>query len=591
MNLKSLSKLIPFPSRKASILVCETDGFHLRGAVINRDGEQLTVAFSARSEATDYKVAVAEVVAALRDQDWGGHDAILLTPGAFSTLIELPVSPAHPRPPIQMQEMIRWELEPLLMQHNMLWSVGQILLGLGYLTEAQIADVLDRQQGKQKGGSLGENAAQVYSLKRYGELAIEMGYITPEQMDECLAKQAWLRSDGDEFGCGWAAQVSGGYDKDAAGEAGTYSWLVSGANLGMMRQWELAFAAAKVELKEVYPLVGCAAALLDEMDDAVLLEAHAGLVSGVRIQSDAVSMVRLQQSTLSSVLDACLETYHGLVPPETKKVWLTTAFGESDGLDDGLSGMIGRAIDWLPLQSREATPGMLGAALDFLKPKGSRRCCSVSVRGPRPPIWQRVEARAVAACLLLLLVIGVLELTLLVRSDLAQGEHARVADAKKDFDAAVARAQAQIDAVNKVKADIGAKEAELSKLADRFDFFAIELPARASFIQSLLEDMAATMTEDVVVNVIEETPNYGFRVAGWALSDVAAQQFIQSFKAAMATWGMDIADPIVRAQAGRLGLMGYDMHFRLVQIKDEPEAVPAAATPAAQPGTRKRARR
>src|SRR5690606_15758175 len=100
-----------------------------------------------------------------------------------SGLIELPVSPTKPRPAIQMQELIRWELEPLLMQCNMYWAAGQLLLRMGYLDEGQLKDVVERQQGKQK-GSNGDNSA--YSFKRFCELAIEMGYITQEQMHECL---------------------------------------------------------------------------------------------------------------------------------------------------------------------------------------------------------------------------------------------------------------------------------------------------------------------------------------------------------------------------------------------------------------------
>src|SRR5690606_21613658 len=115
-----------------------------------------------------------------------------------------------------------------------------------------------------------------------------------------------------------------------------------------------------------------------------------------------------------------------------------------------------------------------------------------------------------------------------------------------------------------------------------FDFFAVELPTRAAFVQNLLNELVNTVGEDVVINAVEETPNLGFRIAGWALSESAAQHFIQSFKSAMAFWNVDVVDPIVRAQAGRLGMMGYDVHFRLVEIQPEP-----ATTAANTQGTRR----
>src|SRR5690606_19169175 len=105
----------------------------------------------------------------------------------------------------------------------------------------------------------------VYSFKRYGELAIEMGFVSQQQVDECLARQAWLRSESDEFSCGWVPQTvrrEAGYEEELNGDDGAYPWLVSGANIGVMRQWGQAFAAHKVLLDEVYPLIGGAAELI-----------------------------------------------------------------------------------------------------------------------------------------------------------------------------------------------------------------------------------------------------------------------------------------------------------------------------------------
>src|SRR5690606_16692291 len=182
-----------------------------------------------------------------------------------------------PRPAMQMQEMIRWEMEPLLIQHNMLWSIGQVLHAMGYLTETQVREVLDRQQGKHKTG-LGDGHGTIYSYKRHGELAMGMDFITQAQLDECLAKQAWLRSDSDEISCGWAPQIYQYTDGEHEEDSGAHPWLVSAANIGMMRQWEAAFALSKVTLKQVYPLVGCAAGLMEDTDDAILLESRDGFV-------------------------------------------------------------------------------------------------------------------------------------------------------------------------------------------------------------------------------------------------------------------------------------------------------------------------
>lgn len=587
--LKSLRQRLSFLGGRASILVCETDGFHLRGAVISRGPDKLKIDLSAKSAATEYKVAVKVLVSELREKGWLGHEAVLLTPAVFSTLVDLPISPSQPRNALQMQELIRWEIEPLLMQHSTLWSAGQILLALGYMTEAQVVNVLERQQGKQQSG-LGDGHGGIYSFRRFGELAIDMGFINQSQLDDCLAKQSWLHAESDDFSCGWIPQIINGENEDDTylnAESGIHPWLVSGANVSMMRQWESAFSAQKVTLIELYPLVGCAVELMQSSTNNILLESMHGLVAGVRLETGAVATIKTQQSKLVSELNACLESYHELISPNVEQVWLATSSEDAISLVDQLGEMTGREVRHLAELSHEVSAGMFGAATAVLMRGAPRHIASVPVQGPKPPVFQRVEVRAVTAVIALALVIGVMELSLYVRKDLAQTEHTRTATDKKAFDSVVASAQAKVDEVSKLQADIKAKEDELAKLVARFDFFAIELPARTAFIQALLNELANNVNDDVVINAIEETPNLGFRIAGWALSETSAQQFIQSYKLAMAPWEMDLVDPIVRAQVGPLGLLGYDIHFRLSSTRvEDPQLTSVASPPPVQPRRR-----
>lgn len=573
----NLRNLLPFSKRSASFLVCETDGFTLRGAVIGRQADQLAVSYTAHSEAAEYKTAVAEVVAEVRRQGWGGDKAILLTPGALATLVDLPVAPDAPRPPEQMMELVRWELEPLLMQHTTLWSVGRILVGLGYLTEAQAAEVLERQQGR-KNVDAGASALEVYSFKRFGELAIEMGYIDHRQMEECLTRQAWLQASGEEIACGWAAQLV----PESHAAENSYPWLVSGVNQGMMQQWAAAFAESGMTLESIYPLVGCASTVPDvvaeEAGDVLLIEAHAGLVAGVRVSAKAITAINLQQSTLHGVLEACLEAYHALTPPEAKTVILASARGESEGLATGLAAISGRAVQPLPLESAEATPGMLGAVRHALGLRGAERGCAVSVQGPKVPLWHRVEVRAIAAGMLLLLAVGGAEAVLQVRQGLAEAERDRVGKAAAELDAAIAKVQGRIDHIKKLQDELKAKNDEIDALQKRMDLLATEVPKRAALVQALLNELSSTVPDDMVIDRIEETPQAGFRITAWALTEKSTQQFVKSFQTAMAPFGLKLKDVTVDTQPGRLSLLGYTLKFR---VTDQLDALPAvAATPA-----------
>lgn len=567
MSLKSLARLLPFSRRASAVLVCETDGFTLRGAVISRDVDALAVLHSARSEALDFKAAVTEIIASMRKQGWAGDTAILLTPGTLSTLVELPVSPSSPRPPDQMLELVRWELEPLLMQHTTLWAVGRILVGLGYLTEAQAIEVLDRQQGRKNGGA--ESALEIYSFKRYGEMAIEMGFIDHRQMEECLARQAWLQGSGDDIACGWSAQPT---LNEQVAESGHYPWLVCGVNQGMMLQWAAAFAANGVVLDYLYPLVGCAATapelLTKEAGDVLLIEAHAGLVAGLRVTAGSVMAINLQQSTLHSTLDACLEAYHALTPPDAQAVWLASAVGESDGLEVGLASMLGHTVEQLASIKGDATQGMLGAARNALVLTGAARCCAVSVLGPKVPLWQKIEFRAIAAGLLLILGLGAAELVLQLRQNIAEAEHDRVAKVAAVMDEAVSKVQVQIDHIKKLQGDLKAKKEEMVQLKNRMDLLAKEVPKRSALVQSLFAELNSTVPDDMVIDHIEEAPQFGFKVTAWSLSEKSAQQFVKAFQAAMEPSGLKLMDVTVSGQLGRLGLQGYVLRFRAVKQAD-----------------------
>ncbi|HSF71339.1 MAG TPA: hypothetical protein VLA25_03545, partial [Methylotenera sp.] len=355
---------------------------------------------------------------------------------------------------------------------------------------------------------------------------------------------------------------------DSQMEAATSSWLVSGVNAGLMRKWEAAFLAHKVVLSDVFPLVGCASELAPDSDDILLLESAYNFIAAQHMQSGIVTAVNVQRRPALTELDACLESYHHLVTPDINQLWLSAPYDSADVLTQQLAEIIGRDVHAIPNKNAQTSAGVYAVASKLLKANATSNIAGVSVRGPRPSLFKRVEVRAIAAALSLLLIIGALEASLYVRKELAQSEHTEVANAKKEFDALVAKAQAKVDAVNKLKDDIKSKAASLSNENARFDFFASELVIRTNFVQRLLDGLNNSVTEDVVVNAVNETPNFGIRFSAWALTEKAAQQFIQSYKNATAPLGMELQDPIVRSQTGRLGLFGYDIQFRLVSVND-----------------------
>lgn len=553
-----LPNLLTFSRRPASLLVCETDGFSLRAALISRTGDQLTASYVAESYAQDFKKAVADVVENLKAQGWKGNGrAVLLMPGVISALLELPVPANKPRPPLQMQELVRWELEPLLMQHTTIWSIGRILVGLGFIEEAQAREILARQQGK-FAGKEGESKLEMFSLKRFGDVAIEQGYITRDQLTEALAKQAWLRMEGDDIACGWQAIAS---DEE---NQGPYPWLASGVNKGLLKQWEAAFAAQRVTLEFLFPVAGCAAANLDSREPAVVLEVGGGQVVGIRLGENGIESLVTHESALNGAMEACLETYHGLTPPDPETLWLAVSEGGNAKLASTLTEVVGRKVRVLESGvvgvAESVSAGMAGAARFVFGMAGGTHCCAVSTRGPKTPLASRPQFRLAAGIALILAGIAVAEGVLQVRQSLATETAERVGKQAAELDEAIARVQAQI----KKQDDIKAKLAEVEKAEQQAAFYTDELPRRATLLQTILGELERSVSDTVVIDRFAEEPRKGLLLSAWALTDAAAQKFALTLKRNLEPLGLAVVEVRVAEKNGRLSLPGYGLTLRIV---------------------------
>lgn len=540
---------------RRSWLVCETDGFMLRGAVCVRQGGALRVESVARSNKRDLGDAVQEIVRVLREQGWkGGGRAVLLMPGVVMGRVELPVPPAKPRPPIQMQELVRWEVEPLLAQHTTLWTIGRILVGLGYLEETQAREILARQQGKYPGQ---EEKNALYSLKRFGDVAVEQGYITREQLEEALARQAWLRPEGEEIACGWRALEA------AAPVADSYPWLVAGVNRDVLERWVAAFSAQHVQLECLMPVAGCAAALLAPDSPVIVLEVGGGQVVGLRLGEAGLENLVSHESALNGALEACLETYHALTPPDPETVWLAQAEHEA-GLQEALSNLIGREVSalWSDIEDLKdhVSPGMAGVARQVLGLPTWTTGCWVPTRRLRPPVWQRPAYRLGTGVTLIIAALLTAEGILQVRRTLAEDVAARVNAQAAELDAAMARVQKLIDQQKAIEA----KQAESKAIDAQIRFHEEELPRREILLRTLLELLERSVTDAVVLDRWAEESGHGVVVNAWALSDAAAQQFVLALKNEVSRLDLDVTDVQVKEVIGRLSLPGYGVSLRIV---------------------------
>lgn len=574
MRLNDFLQKIPFLQRINSVLVCEIDHDGLRAAVVSRNGDHLAIAHETSSDAKDYNAAVADVVTYMRAQGWGGKSAILLTPAVLLTMLDLPIPHKNNLAPAQLAETINWEIEPLITQHLNTLALGRVLVNLGYMTAEQVSDVISQQSERNNTHTI--SPTETFTYKRFGDVAVELGYITQLQLQKCLDSQGWFQSSGDEVKCGWSAQGAKLTDEaDDKGET-LYQWLASAVNQSLLRQWQAAFSAHGIKLEYLYPLVGCATSTLDIAHKGtkhqLVLEAQETSIAGIHLAGQQIQNLHLQPNTLQDTLSNLTETYHLLEAAEYETIWFADAASRNELDADKLASSVEHISQWpvkvLPRPSHVVSLGMLGAARHVMNMKGAHLVTGVPVSNPQPALLQRTEVRAIFAVMALLFAIGIAEIVLQARQGWVEYENKKVSKELKVIDDAIARVQGKADAVKKLKDSIKDLQAEIKDVDAAINLLSVDLPKRNQTVISFLNELNRSVSEDVVIDRISEDPIVGFTVSAWSLNEKSAQEFVKTYQVAVHPLGYKLKDITVVGQTGRLGLMGYAVSFNATVLDD-----------------------
>lgn len=580
----TLDKILPF-TRSSQLLVCETDGFSLRGAVVKRAGTSVEVLHRAAIAQVDMADAVVDLVGTLKADGWrGGGSAVLLSPTVLSTLVELPVNPKKPRPLPQMTALVQGESEAVLLQHMARWSLGRLLVSRGYMTEEQVEAVMDLQQGKPNPAG-GLEMLDKFSFRRFGELAEELGYVKRSQLNACLTGQEWLKVDDEQIECNWTPQ---GAVEDIPG---TFNWLASCVGQSLLQRWMEVFARQGVKLKAMYPLTGCAASLLPQSPlSEVLLESHQGLVKAIRLREGRIIDRQAYWHVNKSAVELCLESFHAMHVAPNEALWLASWDENAEDLAEELRRMLEVEVNVLhdPALDDSLTPGMLGAARHALGIGEPGRCSEVRVGGPLPPPAQRLEVRAAALTGVLLLALAGTEASLQLRHSEAQGYKEEMDARWQSISAAKKRIDAQIQAIEQRKQALREQQLEQRRLQAMLGFYDRDIPERAALVKGILGMLQNSVGDDVIMIGLREgegkapampfPPNSpaakddrveveSFTLESWAVSEAAAQTFIQAMQQAAAPWNLDVRDSRVFSGKGPLKLDGFSVTMRLVKLR------------------------
>ncbi|WP_309386446.1 hypothetical protein [Cerasicoccus frondis] len=540
-----------------SMLVFETTGFRLFGMVASRDlkGSLKTSAIT-QSDAVDFTSAVGEVLAKLRES-YGKRlpkKAVLITPSAASDFLHLPVDPRRPRPPAQMKELARWDIEEIHVQQNDIWSIGALLQGRGHVSaEERLELELSVTAGAQR--SPATNA--------YRDL------VGRAQMEECLTMQEPLIGLDDELAIGC-------YGQSSTEEDGRYPWHCAGISDGLRSQWVQAFKKHGVFCSWIYPQLGAALPMVDwRRTDGAFIEVRQEQFAIFQLKSGYVENISVQpcphgHADVKSIASIAAR----LLPQGTPLVAINASAELQTQLREALQAVLSNVevrdvrpptveLNGLPLAS-----SMHGVTRHALKLCDAKYLPRIQAQPPQPPIWKSREFWPWVIIAVLLISIVSLETSMRVKTDqnelnldLLDIEYEQRMQIRQE----ALKTQSEI---KQLEETLASKENEIQEKQRRMVLLDQVILRRQEMTPGILEAIVQSIPRDVVVDVLEENDERsGFYLEGWARRDAEGQLFGNLLNQKLGPWNYKVADVRLSRGLSRSGEDGYVLKVRVMQTK------------------------
>ncbi|MGL1958378.1 MAG: hypothetical protein OCD00_13785 [Colwellia sp.] len=392
------------------LLIFQSGSFGLRAALFKADKNYASIVDFAQSKQVDFTRAIAEVYQQLKKQQKSvPRRCILISPSVVSANLSLPVSPIKPKLYSDMQELIRWEIDGAMNDDNKQWLIGSMLVERGYLTSGQREEIVTELELRQDQGG---DAA----MTRFGDLAVELEYLTDKQLQECFSLQNKLLELEQNSVFGYQAEITespldsqfSGLSDDALvldNENQTeHPWLVAGLGRNIRKRWHGAFALNGLKLEAFYPDNGATFAALglrSHEENHYLIEIHASHLvflqgSGKNLKTIKTKARHDGDLNLDEVLSICPSD----IARNTEQLYLYSLDDSLDELCFALSehlhievSVLAQARPKFILPKDFNSNGLLpfiGIANHFLKFAPQGRACAIPAKDKEPPLWQKL---------------------------------------------------------------------------------------------------------------------------------------------------------------------------------------------------------
>lgn len=490
--------------------------------------------------------------------------AILVTSQAAAAIIPLPINPAVPSKQEQLQALVQWEFEQILSEQTTALSLETILVGRDHMSEAEV-DQVRLAIGEQKA----TQSCIAITPKKFGSQAVKMGFISDIQLEDCLQQLEQFHQPEDTPRCQFFPIAA---DEIPRGNEG-FPWLVCGIGTTTQSRWVDRFASHNIRLERIYPLGFTGAAALPtfpETDHAGLISLLSGADCYTAYRNHHIQSLRWAPAPLSPRNPEALCALIG--DDDLNQLWLEGERAIIQNVAPILENRIRYPVHSFlgpqpknpPLseQPRRRLTNMIGA-LRHQTQHTPLQTPWVDGAPPLPPWWHQASKWWG--------IMGILLITFIVLCELILGiQHRSIILATREVQQQNEDAKGEISKVeleNQTADQLVKTRTQLKKslavTSQAADLIEQGLDLREQYVIHLFTELVRSVTSTIAIDQFQELGDHSILISAWALTETDAQEFIHQITAKMAPWGLTLAHQEVQAQAGRLGLMGYDLGLRL----------------------------
>ncbi len=567
-RLKALAAGLRAGRKPCLLLAWDVGGLHAALADgCTPDARLLGQAFSGEGR---LRAALAAVLEQLAAQGLARPRQVFLAARHVLPIVaDLPVAPDKPRPRAQMRELVQADLEPALAEFGSLWSMGALMQARGLL------DATERQRISQEEASRRQNRQ---SQLRFGEIALEIGLIEREGLDECLDLQAELQNLEASVAAGWLGRTE---ERQAL-------WLVCGVGERVYREWREALAEAGLRLAAVLPL-----AWLASDNEASPADGHDSSLPRISLElqrEEVVAVYRRHERVVAARSEGRVERKLGsdwltrLIADWASEPRVALEIRALHGEDDALIAALAEDLALTtghPCRARDSADSRAALWRNLLREGGSRtpglpRLVDKALRGSP---WNNADLRRLAALGVVLASIGGVEGYQHFRLHRLE---ARMAERQQQEQERSKSAQ-QMALVGQQLASLGRSLDDARRqleplLADRARLDAV-LSMQAD-LPELLYMLAQSIGDDAVLdevhNDVTQASGAAVHVLAWSPSYTGAQAFVSRVAAAVRGRAWGVAQTEINERVGRSGKRGHEISFWLLPEEGELEAVTPA---------------